>query len=85
MPFIIDRDSELPLYSTVCSFCQHERGVRRCTAFGKRQIPLPIWLGDNPHLEPFPGDNGVQFTPVDTVAGRAALESFRKKLGWTTL
>lgn len=68
MPFTIDRDSELPQFSTVCSYCRHLQGLRRCTAFRDQPIPLPIWLGENPHTAPFPGDHGVRFTPAETPA-----------------
>ena len=42
-----------------------------CKAFPDG-IPLPIIAGDIGHLEPFPGDNGIQYEPV----GDAMIELF---------
>ena len=63
--FILDKDSHLPIYSEVCTFCRHldMSGERQCAAF-PTGIPLPIWLGENDHHTPYPGDHGIQFTPV---------------------
>jgi hypothetical protein len=66
MPYILD-DSELslPIYSEVCTFCRHldVSADRKCAAFPSG-IPLPIWMGENDHHAPFPGDHGIQFDPV---------------------
>jgi hypothetical protein len=35
-----------------------------CAAFPER-IPLEIWNGRNDHCEPYPGDHGIRFTPMD--------------------
>ena len=63
--FVLDKDSHLPIFSEVCALCLHldPSGERKCVAFPSG-IPLPIWLGENDHREPFPGDHGVQFAPV---------------------
>ncbi len=65
MPITIDKTFEIPIYSSVCTLCRHLQDIEahRCLAFDK--IPDIIWLGDNDHTEPYPGDNGIQFEPVD--------------------
>ena len=50
----------------VCVDCKHlntEEGWY-CAAF-KGRIPIPILIGENDHREPYPGDNGIQFEPLD--------------------
>ena len=49
----------------VCLFCRHytqdeELGPAACAAFPKG-IPDAIFLGGNPHKEPYPGDHGIQY------------------------
>jgi hypothetical protein len=71
---ILDEEDEtLPAYSPVCSFCAHgdESGARRCAAF-PGGIPLPIWLGENDHRQPYPGDHGIQFEQWKEAASEAS-------------
>ena len=35
-----------------------------CEAFGD-EIPGEVLAGRNRHLKPYPGDNGVQFEPIE--------------------
>ncbi len=51
----------LPGISTVCGFCENlvSMADRSCFAFNK--IPDTVWIGDNDHTAPIPGDNGIQF------------------------
>lgn len=55
--------------------CKHFAGVKQpdgterteyvyCTAF-PRGIPREIAFGDNLHLEPYPGDHGIQYEKGD--------------------
>ncbi len=75
MTFEIDKDHELLPFSEVCSRCAHNfprpaseftsaDPTGRCKAF-PNGIPFDIWTGKNKHDSPYPGDNGITFTPVD--------------------
>ncbi len=52
----------------VCFKCRHYQGYQeqsrwyRCAAYPDG-IPKDIILARNSHLEPYPGDNGIQFEP----------------------
>lgn len=60
-------DGELPDIGRVCVYCCHHRKFRSCDAYPEEAgIPVPIWLGENNHQEPYLGDHGIQFEPVDT-------------------
>ena len=52
----------IPMFSPVCSLCVHEildtDDYRRCKAFPEG-IPMEIWMGENPHTEPYLGDNEI--------------------------
>lgn len=71
---VID-DSELyePFISPVCTYCDRlhrDRGTKTCDAFPDG-IPSTIWRGDNKHLTPFKGDNGLTFTLSPLVQTKA--------------
>ncbi len=64
---VIVDDTIEAVYSPTCSKCKHltvigPYGERRCKAFPEG-IPDGIWLSENGHREPHPGDNGIQFEP----------------------
>jgi len=69
-------ESKIMLYSPVCTFCRHATVAqlmgRACDAFpAEASIPLPIWQGENGHVAPYPGDNGIQFerrSPEEEIA-----------------
>lgn len=45
----------------MCGFCAHYRaGTMTCAAF-PGGIPRAIFFDGNPHLQPFPGDQGLTF------------------------
>jgi len=46
-----------------CNKCEHLlRGTVACAAFPKG-IPREILSGENTHKKPYPGDNGIMFSP----------------------
>lgn len=67
--FVLDKNSHIPIFSEICTFCRHldVSGERRCAAF-PQDIPLPIWLGENDHHLPYPGDHNIQFAPTSMPA-----------------
>ena len=67
-----DSDLYIMDFSIVCNRCRHITGKRKCHAFSpfgitdeSALIPLPIWLGEHDHTEPYPGDGGIQFDAIE--------------------
>jgi hypothetical protein len=50
----------------VCLHCRHQISYSKCKAFPNK-IPEDILIQGNQHLEPFTGDHGIQFEPVEEV------------------
>lgn len=50
-----------------CPVCVHYRGELKCAAFPEG-IPELILTGRHDHTEPYSGDNGIRFEPVDADA-----------------
>jgi hypothetical protein len=61
----------MTIIAPVCARCRHFDRDRRdadvCEAF-PNGIPDEIWKGEDDHSEPFPGDHGIQFEPIDEEA-----------------
>jgi hypothetical protein len=48
-----------------CASCVHKRIGPGCDAY-PNQIPTPILRGEHDHRAPYPGDNGIQFEPIES-------------------
>ena len=59
--------------STQCLYCKHYICFSTCDAFPDK-IPQEIFDGTVDHTEPYPGDGGIQFEPMDTVSKMENLE-----------
>jgi len=47
-----------------CSICAHYFGDKKCRAFPDG-IPENILIGQVRHINPYKGDNGIMFEPID--------------------
>lgn len=66
--FILDAEFAISRASAICSYCREYRpgDGRTCAAFPvEDSIPLEIWQGEYDHRQPYAGDNGIQFAPVN--------------------
>jgi len=56
----------MPIYVNSCQRCVLFLGRRSCVAYPTPGgIPDAIWFGEHDHHEPYEGDHGVQFEPID--------------------
>src|SRR5947209_14776116 len=80
----------LTLINRLCDVCKHRHHGTHpptCTAFPER-IPVDIRLMYADHRLPYPGDNGIQFEPVDDspeTAARLARVAVRTRPGTSEL
>jgi hypothetical protein len=58
------------MQSDQCISCRHYRGALSCDAFKK--IPQKILEGTHDHTEPFRGDGGIRFEPLEKKVKKAA-------------
>lgn len=58
----LDGGDSRDFFSPVCWHCVHKTRTMQhtCAAFPAR-IPDAIWKGENYHVDPYPGDNGILF------------------------
>ena len=46
-----------------CLICKHWQKNKQCRAFS--DIPLVIRTNEHDHSQPYPGDNGIRFEPLE--------------------
>ena len=61
---VIEEGGEIRIVSSLCDLCAHLGDNETCKAF-PNGIPEEILTGDHDHTEPYPGDNGIQFEPME--------------------
>lgn len=61
--------------SDQCVLCKHYRADLTCDAF-PQGIPQRIISGLHDHQEPYPGDHGIRFDPVDDEAAELVVQMF---------
>jgi len=54
--------------------CKHYLGFNECEAFPEK-IPESIFTGIFDHTEPFKGDHGIQFEPLEDIKNENEIES----------
>ena len=54
--------------SVQCLHCKHFGADWTCAAF-PGAIPAAIVTGEHDHHQPYPGDNGIQFEPLEADNG----------------
>ena len=60
-----EREEILSRTMPVCPECKNWNvGTETCRAF-QENIPNEIFIKGNPHIEPFPGDRGIHFEPLE--------------------
>ena len=52
------------MQSNQCIECANYTGQGECEAFPK-EIPLEIFTGEVSHTQPYKGDHGIQFEPIE--------------------
>ena len=50
--------------TTQCLDCKHYLGLWECAAY-PGGIPEKIRTAEHDHRDPYPGDNGIRFEPID--------------------
>jgi len=63
---IDDSELKIPLYSDICTGCKHLINARRreCEAF--KEIPMKVWMGEDPHTSPLPEqENDIVYQPKE--------------------